>query len=148
MPDFLGDDNQAEGSPGKGSGATLSGGPTATAEHDKDDDDDGFETVDDGEGAPDDPVVLNISMKEVTKLESSGLTGAERMFESEEEEEDVEVQEQIAAALETVDPLDELKLSESSSNSELSSDDDGNKVDLNETKQYYQGPETGGIGYR
>ena len=123
----------------------LLGGPTATTEDDKEDDNDGFKTVDDGEEAPDNPVVLKISMKEVTKPESSGLTGADRMFESEEEE-DAEMQEQIAAALETVDPLAELKLSELSSDSESSSDDDDDNVDLNETKQYYQGQEAEGTG--
>ena len=89
-------------------------------------------------------MVPKISIKEVTKPESSGLTGAERMFES--DEEDIEVQEQIAAALEMVDPLDELKLSETSSSSESSSEDDDKKVDLNETKQYYRGLEAEGTG--
>ena len=117
VPDFPGNDNQVEGSPGKGSG-TVPGGPTATSENDKEDNDDkGFETVDDGEEDTGDKVVLKISMKEVAKPEGSGLTGADRLFESDKEEEDTKLQEQITAAFVMADTIDELKLSETSSSS-------------------------------
>ena len=43
-----------------------------------------------------DKVALKISMKEVAKPEGSGLTGADRLFESDDEEDDAEMQEQIA----------------------------------------------------
>ena len=47
-PDFPGDDNQAEGNNDRGSG-TAPDGPSAGSENDKEDEDDeGFETVDDG----------------------------------------------------------------------------------------------------
>ena len=145
-PDFPGDDNQAEGSPGKGSG-TVPGGPMATSENDKEDDDDeGFETVDDGDEDTDGKVVLKVSMKEVAKPESSGLTGVDRLFESDDEEEDSELQEQIATAFITADTIDELKLSETSSSSGSgSSDSDDDNADPNETKQYLQDQEAEGM---
>ena len=144
--DFPGDDNQAEGSPGKGSG-TAPGGPTAMSENDKEDDDDeGFETVDDGDEDTDSKVVLKISMKEVAKPEGSGLTGVDRLFESDDEEEDAELQEQIAAAFVTADTIDELKLSETSSSSGSgSSDSDDDNTDPNVTKHYLEDQDAEGM---
>ena len=136
-PDFPGDDNQAEGSNGKGSGMAP-GGPTATSENDKEDDDDeGFETVDDRDEDTEGKEVLKISMKEGAKPEGSGLTGADRLFESDDEEEDAKLQEQIEAAFVTADTIDELKLSElSSSSGSESFDSDDDNVDPNVTKEY------------
>ena len=124
VPDFPNDDNQVEGP----SSTASVGGPTATTENDKeDDDDDRFETVDEGEKGEEDPadkVVLKISMKDTTKPECSGLTGVDRLFDDDtEEEDDAELREQIAAAHEAADPIDELKLSESSLDSRLGSSD-------------------------
>ena len=62
---------------------------------DDNEDDEGFVTVEDAGEVPGDRVVLQISLKEATKLESSSPSGADRMFESDEEEEDTEVQEQM-----------------------------------------------------
>ena len=120
--------------------------PTATIEDDKeDDDDDGFETVDDGEKeeALADKVVLKISVKDTTKPESSGLTRIDRLFDDDtKEEDDAELREQIAAAHEAADPIDELKLSESSSDSGSgSSDADDDNADPNVTRQYLQDQE-------
>ena len=68
------------------------------------------------------------------------------MFESKEEE-DAEVKKQIEAALDTMDPLGELALSESEDDSESeSSDDDDDDEDPNVTKQYYQDQEDEAIG--
>ena len=91
-------------------------------------------------------MVLKISMKEVAKPESSGLTGADRLFESDDKEEDAELKEQIEAAFETADTIDKLKLSETSSSSDSgSSDSDDDNTDPNETKQYLQDQETEGM---
>ena len=49
-------------------------------------DDDGFETVNDGDGEPGDKVVISIPVKKVAKPEGSGLAGKTIMFESEEED--------------------------------------------------------------
>ena len=77
MPDFLDDDNEAAGSLGKESGsAPLTGAiAKATAANDAEEDDDGFETVDDGDEEPSDKVVITISVKEVKKPEGSSLAG-------------------------------------------------------------------------
>ena len=144
--DFPGDDNQAEDSNGKGSG-TAPGGPSATSENDKEDDDDeGFETVDDGDEDTGGKVVVKIPIKDLVKLEGSGLTGADRLFESDDEEDDAELKEQIEAAYKTADTMDELKLSETSSSSNSGSSDSGNDDDdPNETKQYPEHPEAEGM---
>ena len=123
------------------------GGPTAMSKNNKEDnDDEGFETVDDGDEDTDGKVVLKISMKEVAKPEGSGLTGADRLFESDDEEEDAELQEQIAAAFVTADTIDELKLSETSSSSGSGSfDSDDDNADPNVTKQYLRDQEAEGM---
>ena len=145
-PDFSGEDNQAEGSNGEGSGA-VPDGPTATSGNAKEDDDDeGFETVDDGDENTEGKVVVKISMKEVAKPGGSGLTGAERLFDSDDEEEDTKLQEQIEAAFVTADTIDELKLSESSSSSgSESSDSDDDNADLNVTREYPKDQDAEGV---
>ena len=85
VPDF--DDNEA-GSLGKESGPTPSTGAGAevTAADGAEEEDDGFEMVDDGDEEPGDKVVITISAKEVAKPEGSGLGEKSPMFESEEED--------------------------------------------------------------
>ena len=102
-----------------------------------------FETVDDGKGEPGDKVVITIAAKEVAKPEGSGLAGKTLMFESEEED-DPEIKKQIEAVLDETGLLGDLMLSgpEDESESE-SSDDDDDGEDLNETKWYYKGQEEG-----
>ena len=105
--------------------------------------DDGFKTVDDGEGEPGNKVVISIPAKEVTKPEGSSLAGKTPMFESEEED-DPEIKKQIEAALDETGLLGDLMLSEHDDESESeSSDDDNNDDDLDETKQYYEDQEEG-----
>ena len=142
-PDFPGDDNQAEDSNGKGSG-TVPDGPSAKGEDDKenDDDDEGFETVDDRDEDTGGKVVVKIPVKDVAKPEGSGLMGANRLFDSDDEEEDAELKEQIEAAYKTADTIDELKLLETSSSSDSgSSDADGEDTDPNATKKYPEDPD-------
>ena len=134
------------GSLGKESGSTPLTGASAKvkAVDDAEADDDGFETVDDGDEEPSDRVVITISTKEVKKPEGSGLVGKTPMFESEEED-DPEIKKQIEAALDATGLMEELMLSEQDDKSESeseSSDDDG-KDDLDETKQYYKYQEEG-----
>ena len=145
VPDFLDDDNEAGGSLSKGSGSTPLTGPSAKVMtvDGAEEEDDGFETVDDGEGEPGNKVVISIPVKKVAKLEGSGLAGKTLMFESEEED-DPEVKKQIEAALDKTGPLGDLMLSEPEDESESeSSDDDDDDEDLNETKQYYESQEEG-----
>ena len=144
VPDFLDDDNEAGGSLGKESGsAPLTGASAKVTAVDGAEEDDGFETVDDGEGEPGDKVVILIPAKEVTKPEGSGLAGKTPMFESEEED-DPEIKKQIEAALDQTGLLGELMLSEHDDESESeSSDGDDNDDDLDETKRYYEGQEEG-----
>ena len=145
-PDFPGDDNQAEGTNGKGSGMAPDG-PTATSENDKEDEDDeGFETVGDGDENMGGKVVVKIPLKDLAKPEGSGLMGADRLFESDDEDNDAELKEQIEVAYIMADTIDELKLSETSSSSDSgSSDSDDDNADPNETKQYFQHQETVGM---
>ena len=80
------DDNEA-GSLGKESGPAPSTGAGAEVTvADGAEEDDGFETVDDGDEEPCDKVVIMISAEEVAKPEGSGLGGKSPMFESEEED--------------------------------------------------------------
>ena len=141
--DFPDDDNEAGGSLCKGSGSVPLTGPRAkvTTDGGVEEDDDGFETVNDGDGEPGDKVVISIPVKKVVKPEGSGLAGKTIMFESEEED-DPEVKKQIEAALDKTGLLGDLMLSEpeDKSKSESSDDDDD---DLNKTKQYYEGQEEG-----
>ena len=143
--DFPDDDNGAEGSLGKESGPTPLTGASAevTAVDDAEEDDDGFETVDDGDGEPGDKVVIMISTKEVKKPEGSGVVGKTPMFESEEED-DPEIQKQIEAALDATVLMEELMLSEQDDESESKSFNDDGKDDLDETKQYYKDQEETG----
>ena len=149
--DFPDDDNEAGDSLGKESGpAPLTGASTeVTAVDGVEEEDDGFEMVDDGEGEPGDKVVISIPAKKVGKPEGSGLAGKSPMFESEEEE-DPEIKKQIEAALDETGLLGELMLleHEDESESESSSDDDNDDDDLDETKRYYedQGEGTGEPG--
>ena len=141
-PDFPGDDNQADDSNGKGSG-TAPDGPLAMGEDDKEnDDDEGFETVNDGDDDTGDKVVVKVPVKDLAKPEGSGLMGANRLFDLDDEEEDAELKEQIEAAYKTADTIDELKLSETSSSSDSgSSNADGEDGDPNATKKYPKDPD-------
>ena len=134
VPDFPDDDDEAGGSLGKVSGSV----PLTGAEEE----DDRFETVDDGEGEPSDKVVISIPAKEVAKPGGSGLAGKTLMFESEEEE-DPELKKQIEAALDKTGLLGELMLSEHEDESESESSDDDDDEDPNETKRYYEDQEEG-----
>ena len=100
VPDFPDNDNEAGGSLGKESGSAPLTGASAevTAVDGVEEEDDRFETVDDGEGEPGNKVVILIRAKEVAKPEGSGLAGKTPMFESEEED-DPEIKKQIEAAL-------------------------------------------------
>ena len=135
VPDFPDNDNEAGGSLGKESGSAPLTGTSAevTAANDAEEEDDGFETVDDGDEEPSDKVVITISAKEVKKPESSGLVGKTPMFKSEEED-DPEIKKKIEAALDATGLMEELMLSEHDEESE-SSDEDG-KDNLDETKRY------------
>ena len=145
VPDFPDDDNESGGSLGKESRSMPLTGASAkvTGVDGAEEEDDGFETVDDGEGEPGNKVVISIPAKEVAKPEGSGLAGKTPMFESEEED-DPEVRKQIEAALDETGLLGDLMLSEHEDESESeSSDDDDNDDDLNETKRYYEDQEEG-----
>ena len=93
-----------------------------------------------------DKVVVKISMKEVAKPGGSGLTGTDRLFDSDDEEDDTELQEQIEAAYVTADTIDELKLSETSSSSgSESSDSDDDNADPNVTREYPEEQDVEGV---
>ena len=147
VPDFPDDDNEAGGSLGKESGPALLTGASAevTAVDGAEEEDDGFEMVDDGVGEPGDKVVITISAKEVTKPEGSGLGGKTPMFESEEED-DPEIKKQIEAALGETILLGDLMLSEHEDESDSESSDDDNDDDLDKTKWYYEDQEEGTEG--
>ena len=118
VPDFPEENNEAGGSLGKGSGSAPLTGPSAEVMTVNGvEEDDGFETVDDGEGEPGDKVVISIPVKEVAKPEGSGLAGKTLMFESEEED-DPEVKKQIEAVLDKTGLLGDLMLSEPKDESE------------------------------
>ena len=152
VPDF--DDNDA-GSLGKESGPVpLTGaGAKVMAADGAEEDNDGFETVDDADEGPGDKVVIMISAKEVAKPEGSGLGGKFPMFESEEED-DPKIKKRIEAALDETLLLGDLMLSEheDESDSESSDDnndddnDDDNNDDLDKTKRYYEDQEEGTEG--
>ena len=144
VPDFPNDDNEAGGSLGKESGSTPLTGASAKvmAVDGAEEEDDGFEMVDDGDGEPGDKVVITISAKEVTKLDGSGLVGKTPMFESKEED-DPEIKKQIEAALDAMGLMEELMLSEHNDESKSESSDDDNNDDLDETKRYYEDQEEG-----
>ena len=145
VPDFPDDDNEAGGSLGKESGSAPLTGASAEvmAVDGAEEEDNGFEMVDDGEGEPGDKVVISIPAKEVVKPEGSGLAGKTPMFESEEED-DPEIKKQIEAALDETGLLGDLMLSEHEDESESkSSNDDDNDDDLDKTKRYYEDQEEG-----
>ena len=145
--DFPDDDNEAGGFLGKESGPAPLTGASAevTAVDGAEEEDDGFETVDDGDGEPGDKVVITISAKEVTKPEGSGLGGKTPMFESEEED-DPKIKKQIEAALGETILLGDLMLSEHEDESDSKSSDDDDDDDLDETKRYYEDQEEGTEG--
>ena len=134
VPDFPDEDDEAGGSLGKGSGSTPLTGPSAdvTTVNSAEEEDDRFETVDDGEGEPGDKVVISIPVKDLAKPEGSGLAGKTLMFESEEED-DPKVKKQIEAVLDKTGLLGDLMLSEPEDESESESsdddDDDGRRSD-------------------
>ena len=146
VPDIPDDDNEAGGSLGKESGpAPLTGASAEVQAVDgAEEEDNGFEMVDDGDGEPGDKVVITISAKEVTKLEGSGTGGKTPMFESEEED-DPKIKKQIEATLGETILLGDLMLSEHEDESDSESSDDDND-DLDETKQYYEDQEEGTEG--
>ena len=149
MSDFPDDDNEAGGFLGKESGPMPLTGASAevTAVDGAEEEDDGFETVDDGDGEPGDKLVITISAKEVTKPEGSGLGGKTPMFESKEED-DPDIKKQIEATLGETILLGDLMLSEHDDKSDSESSDDDNDDDLDETKQYYEDQEEGTEGPR
>ena len=144
VPDFPEEDDEAGGPLDKGSGSVPLTGPSAevTVVDGAEEEDKGFETVDDGE-EPGDKVVISIPAKEVAKPEGSCLTGKTLMFESEEEE-DPTIKEQIEATLEKTDLLGELMLSDPEDESESESSNDNDYEDPNATKRYYEGQEETG----
>ena len=121
MLDFPGGDSQDEDSPEKGSRAaplTIPETIGGTAQDDADDEDDeGFETVDDDKEVHGDQVLVSILVEKVSKPEDSDFNGKGKMFESEEDD-DPEVQEQIKTVLASSGPLGDLQLSESEDESE------------------------------
>ena len=147
VPDFPGDDNQAEGDNDKGSGTAPDGAP-AEGEDDKDgEDDEGFETVEDEDEDTGGKVIVKIPLKDLDKPEGSGVTGADQLFDSDDEEDDAGLREQIETAYQMADTIDELKLSEtSSSSSSESSDSEDDDADPDETKPLPQPEETEGVG--
>ena len=93
---------------------------------------------------------MKVPVKDLAKPEGSGLTGADRLFDSDNKEEDAELKEQIAAACTTADTMEELKLSETSSTSDSgSSDSDDEDGNPNTARKHPGGPdaeETGNPG--
>ena len=120
--DFPEEDDEAGGSGDKGSGSTPLTSPSAEVMtiDGVEEEDDGFEMVDDAEGESGDKVVISIPAKEVAKPEGSGLAGKTIMFESEEED-DSEVKKQIEAVLDRIDLLGDLILLDPESESESES---------------------------
>ena len=81
-------------------------------------------------------------MKDLAKPEGSDLTGADRLFDSDDKEEDAELKEQIEAAYKTADTIEELKLSETSSSSDSgSSDGDDEDANPDATKKCPEDPD-------
>ena len=139
VPDFQDDDNEAGGLVGKESGSPplTSASAEVMAVDGAEEEDDGFEMVDDREGEPGYKVVVSIPAKEVTKPEGSSLAGKSPMFESEEED-DLEIKKQIEAALNETGLLGELMLLDESESESSDDDDDNDDDDLDETKWYYE----------
>ena len=92
-------------------------------------------------------VIVKIPLKDLDKLEGSGITGADQLFDSDDEEDDAGLREQIEMAYQMADTIDELKLSEtSSSSSSESSDSEDDNADPDETKPLPQPEETEEVG--
>ena len=145
--DFPGDDNQAEGNNDKGSGTAPDGAPAGGEDDKEGEDDEGFETVDDEDEDTGGKVIVRIPLKDLDKPEGSGVKGADQLFESDDEEDDASLREQIETAYQMADTIDELKLSEtSSSSSSESSDSEDDDADPDETKLLSQHEETEGVG--
>ena len=131
VPDFLGDDNQVEGDNDKGSG----------------EDDEGFETVEDEDEDMGGQVIVKIPLKDPDKPEGSGVTGADQLFDSDDEKVDAGLKEQIEVAYQMADTIDELKLSETSlSSSSESSDSEDDDADPGETEPLPHPEETEEVG--
>ena len=147
-PDFPGDDNQTEGDNDKGSGTVPDGVP-AEGEYDQDgNDDEGFETVEDEKEDADSKAVMKAPPEDPDKPEGSGATGADRLFDSDDEEVDAGLKEQIETAYKMADTINELKLSETSSSSSSleSSDSEDDDADPDETEALPQPEETEEVG--
>ena len=144
VPDFPDNDNEAGGSLDKGSGpAPLIGASAGVMAVDSaEEEDNGFEMVDDGDGESGNGVVILIPAKKVAKPEGSGLAGKTLMFESEEED-DPDLKKQIEAALDKTGLLGDLMLSEPEDESKSESSDDDDEDDPNKTKRYYEEQEEG-----
>ena len=120
-PDFPGNDND------KGSGTVSDGMPTEAK--DDEDDDEGFEMVEDEEEDMGSKAVTKTPPKDLDKPEGSGVTGADRLFDSDDEEVDAGLQEQIEVAYQMADIIEELQLSEKSSSSSSSESSDSEDDD-------------------
>ena len=147
-PDFPGNDNQTEGDNDKGSGTVPDGTPAEGEDDEDGDDDEGFEMVEDEEEDTGSKVVAKIPPKDPDKPEGSSTTGANRLFDSDDEEVDAGLKEQIETAYQMADTIDELKLSEtsSSSSSSESSDSEDDDADPDETRALPQPEETEEVG--
>ena len=134
MPDFPDDDNEAGGSLDKGSGSVplTSASAEVTAVDGVEEEEDGFEMVDDREGESGDRVVSLVRVKKVVKPEGSALAGKTLRFESKEED-DSKVKKQIEAALDKTGLLEDLMLSEPEDESESESSDEDDDDALNES---------------
>ena len=143
-PDFRGDDNQTEGDNDKGSGTAPDGVPAEGEDDEDGNDDEGFETVEDEEEDMDSKAVTKTPPKDPDKPEGSGATGAYRLFDSDDEEVDASLKEQIEMAYQMADTIEELKLSEKSSSSSSleSSDSEDDNADPDETGALPQPEET------
>ena len=147
-PDFPDDNSQTEGDNDKGSGMAPDGAPAEDEDDEDGDDDEGFETVEDEEEDTGSKVLAKIPPKDPDKPEGCGATGADRLFDSDDEEVDAGLKEQIETAYQMADTIDELKLSEtsSSSSSSESSDSEDDNADPDETRALPQPEETEEVG--
>ena len=144
VPDFPGNDNQTEGDNDKGSGMAPDGVPAEDEDDEDGDDDEGFQTVEDEEEDMDSKAVTKTPPKDPDKPEGSSAMGADRLFDSDDEEVDASLKEQIETAYRMADTIEELKLSEksSSSSSSESSDSEDDYADPDETGALPQPEET------
>ena len=147
-PDFPGDDNQMEGENDKGPGTAPDSIPAEGEDDEDGDDDEGFQMVEDEEEDTDSKVVTKTPPRDPDKPEGSSAMGADRLFDSDDEEVDAGLKEQIETAYQMADTIDELKLSEtsSSSSSSESSDSEDDDADPDETGALPQPEETEEVG--